>query len=63
MKKILLAATLLSVVRIAALADAGALLFDTSRADIPSIELTDAAADKECVVRGGLPHFMAKIKA
>lgn len=63
MKKILLAATLLTAVRIAALADASTLLFDTSRADIPSIELTDAAADKECAVRGGLPHFMAKIKA
>ncbi len=63
MKKIFLAAALLTSAWIAASADTGALVFDTSRADIPAVELSDAAADGECSVRGGLPHFMAKIKA
>ncbi|MDE6467726.1 MAG: SGNH/GDSL hydrolase family protein [Muribaculaceae bacterium] len=63
MKKILLAVALLMGSWSALFADASALVFDTSRSDIPAIELTDRAFDGECAIRGGLPHAMNLLQA
>ncbi|MDE6196459.1 MAG: SGNH/GDSL hydrolase family protein, partial [Muribaculaceae bacterium] len=63
MKKILLAAALLIGSYTALFADATALTFDTSRSDIPAIELSDNAADDECAIRGGMPHVTGLLKA
>lgn len=62
MKKILLAAALLLGGYASAFADAASLVFNTSRSDIPAIELSDKAAEGECNVRGGLPHAMNLIR-
>lgn len=37
--------------------------FDTRRNDIPLIEPSEGAGDRECTVRGGLPNFFKKIEA
>lgn len=61
MKKILVAAMLLWGILSAQSVDAGVLTFDTNRGDIPLLEIVGKGPADECMVRGGLPHFMRKI--